>query len=313
MTISCARPSIPRAPDTRTIVAPHATVLSLVRFPSIAVRTTVRALTRGRRGSGTCAGATVRVASLPSRWPAVAAGVGAWGLILAPLRGVAQATPLRSAVAQDSVPTRVTVHVVRRSATDAVDSLPVADARVRSAEVSGVTDATGDVTLALPAGRRTLTITRIGYAPDSVVLVLRAGADTTLTAALRANAPTLAGVIVSATRSGRTADAEPTKVEVIEPEDVGEKVAMTPGSSAMILSEAPGVRVVTTSPASAPPVSASGGSAAATRPSSPTASPCSAPRPRGSACSKCHPSTSTTSRSSRAPRRRSTAARRSAA
>ncbi len=149
----------------------------------------------------------------------------------------------------DSARGRVTVRVVRLPATGAVDSLPLADARVRSAGASGLTDAAGRATLALPAGRRTITAAHIGDAPDSVMLVVRADADTNLTIALRTNAPTLAGVVVSATRSGRTADAEPTKVEVVEPEDVGEKAAMTPGSSAMILSEAPGVRVVTTTPA----------------------------------------------------------------
>ena len=173
----------------------------------------------------------------------------AWGLLLAPTHGVAQATPVPPDAARDSPRTRVIVRVVRRPATRAVDPLPLAEARVRSAEARGVTDATGRVTLALAPGPHTITAAHIGYAPDSVTLVIRPSADTSIILALGAVTPTLAGVVVSATRSGRTAEAEPTKVEVVEPEDVAEKVAMTPGSSAMILSEAPGVRVVTTSPA----------------------------------------------------------------
>ena len=180
-------------------------------------------------------------------YPPAAFVFGAVGVALGATRVAAQ-TPTAPAP-PDSAGARVTVRVVRRSGPGAPDTVPLADARVRSPGIGVITDAAGRATLALLRGPHTITVAHIGYAPDSVTLVVRPGADTSVTLALGTVAPTLAGVVVSATRSGRTADAEPTKVEVVEPEDVGEKVAMTPGSAAMILSEAPGVRVVTTTPA----------------------------------------------------------------
>ena len=126
---------------------------------------------------------------------------------------------------------------------------PVPDAGVRSGRVGAQTDGAGRATLVLAPGPRTVIVAKIGYAPDSLRLQVRLGLDTTVTVALRPLAAALSGVVVSATRTGRPAETDPTRVEVVEPEDVGEKVAMTPGSARMVLSEAPGVRVVTTAPA----------------------------------------------------------------
>lgn len=55
-------------------------------------------------------------------------------------------------------------------------------------------------------------------------------------------------VIVQATRSGRVAQDEPIRVEVIDREEIEEKILMRPGNIAMLLSETGGLRVQTTSP-----------------------------------------------------------------
>ncbi|WP_310498353.1 TonB-dependent receptor domain-containing protein [Sandarakinorhabdus sp.] len=55
-------------------------------------------------------------------------------------------------------------------------------------------------------------------------------------------------IVVQATRSGRTADDEAVRVEVIEREEIEEKILMTPGNIAMLVAETPGVRVQVTSP-----------------------------------------------------------------
>lgn len=55
-------------------------------------------------------------------------------------------------------------------------------------------------------------------------------------------------IVVQATRSGRTADNEAIRVEVIEREEIEEKILMTPGNVAMLVAETPGVRVQVTSP-----------------------------------------------------------------
>lgn len=56
-------------------------------------------------------------------------------------------------------------------------------------------------------------------------------------------------IIVQATRSGRRVQDEPIRVEAISREEIEEKLLMTPGNIAMLVSETPGVRVQVTSPA----------------------------------------------------------------
>lgn len=56
-------------------------------------------------------------------------------------------------------------------------------------------------------------------------------------------------IVVQATRSGRRVQDEPTKVEVINREEIEEKILMRPGNIAMILSETGGLRVQVVSPA----------------------------------------------------------------
>ena len=56
-------------------------------------------------------------------------------------------------------------------------------------------------------------------------------------------------VLVQATRSGRIADDQPIRVEVVNREEIQEKAAMRPGNISMLVAETGGVRVQTTSPA----------------------------------------------------------------
>jgi iron complex outermembrane receptor protein len=56
-------------------------------------------------------------------------------------------------------------------------------------------------------------------------------------------------IIVQATRNDRRVQNEPIRVEVIGREEIEEKLLMTPGKIAMLVSETPGVRVQVTSPA----------------------------------------------------------------
>jgi iron complex outermembrane receptor protein len=55
-------------------------------------------------------------------------------------------------------------------------------------------------------------------------------------------------IIVEATRSGRRVQDEPVRVEVLNREEIEEKILMRPGNIAMILSETGGLRVQVTSP-----------------------------------------------------------------
>ena len=55
-------------------------------------------------------------------------------------------------------------------------------------------------------------------------------------------------VVIGATRSTRRVEDEPLRVEVIDDEEIEEKLLMTPGDITMMLNETPGLRVQTTSP-----------------------------------------------------------------
>lgn len=56
-------------------------------------------------------------------------------------------------------------------------------------------------------------------------------------------------IIVQATRSGRVANDQPIRVELINREEIEEKAAMRPGNISMLVAETGGVRMQTTSPA----------------------------------------------------------------
>ena len=56
-------------------------------------------------------------------------------------------------------------------------------------------------------------------------------------------------IVVQATRSGRRVQDEPVRVEVLNREEIEEKITMRPGNIAMILSETGGLRVQVTAPA----------------------------------------------------------------
>jgi outer membrane receptor for ferrienterochelin and colicins len=60
---------------------------------------------------------------------------------------------------------------------------------------------------------------------------------------------TVEEIVVQATRSGRRVQDEPIRVEVLDREEIEEKLLMVPGNIAMLVSETPGLRVQVTSPA----------------------------------------------------------------
>ncbi|HEX5726510.1 MAG TPA: TonB-dependent receptor, partial [Longimicrobiaceae bacterium] len=125
---------------------------------------------------------------------------------------------------------------------------PVADASVRSGAVARRTGADGRAVLVLPAGPRTVSASKLGFAPDSATVTVRAGADTTLTLTLEERAEELEALVVTSTRTGQRLEDEPTRVEVLPREEVEEKMLMTPGDIAMLLNETSGLRVQTTAP-----------------------------------------------------------------
>jgi outer membrane receptor for ferrienterochelin and colicins len=125
---------------------------------------------------------------------------------------------------------------------------PVSGAEVSAGAVGALTDAAGVATLRLASGEHALRVTRIGYATADLDILLRAGIDTTVVVTLVEEAVETQGIVVVSTRADRRIEDEPLRVEVVEREEIEEKLLMTPGDIAMLLNETAGLRVQPTAP-----------------------------------------------------------------
>jgi iron complex outermembrane receptor protein len=114
--------------------------------------------------------------------------------------------------------------------------------------VGAQTDAAGSATVRLPAGERRIVVSRLGVRPDTLALSLRAGQDTSVAVRLEEASAELEAVVVAATRGERRVEDTPLRVEVVDEEEVAEKLAMRPASIQMLLAETGGLRVQATSP-----------------------------------------------------------------
>lgn len=159
-------------------------------------------------------------------------------LFLSCVASVFLVTPLKAQLAPTA-----TVHVTVRSAAG-----PVAGALVSSGRVGAATNDSGIAVLHLQAGAASIMTRRIGFAPDTLRLILAEGADMTASVQLVERAETIAPVIVSSTRTERRVEDEPLRIEVLAGEDVGEKTQMHPADLRVLLTEMSGVRIQTTSP-----------------------------------------------------------------
>ncbi|HEY6090168.1 MAG TPA: TonB-dependent receptor [Gemmatimonadaceae bacterium] len=128
-------------------------------------------------------------------------------------------------------------------------SEPIPGAVVRSGSLGALTDSAGNATLRLPPGPQRVIVARLGFLPDTLSVLIAPTADTTIEVRLAPAVVRLAEVIVGAGRVERRVQDEPERVEVLSGEDVGEKAIMHPANPMTLVSEMPGVRVQTTSPA----------------------------------------------------------------
>ena len=152
-------------------------------------------------------------------------------------------TAAPAAVAASAADSLATLRVrVRR------DTVPLEGAIVRSGRAGAPTDATGAATLRLAPGPHAVITARLGFRPDTARLTLRAGQDTAIAVRLAERGAELEAVVVTSTRGERRVEDTPLRVEVIDEDEVAEKVAMTPGDIAMMLNETSGLRVQTTNP-----------------------------------------------------------------
>jgi outer membrane receptor for ferrienterochelin and colicins len=162
-----------------------------------------------------------------------------WRRVLLPVL-VLTLVPATGVEAQEVTGT-VHLHVEAQAA-------PAAGAEVRAGPVRTLTDEHGRAQLRLPAGVHTISVRLTGYASRSLRVVVTEGMDATVVVTLAAEAIGLEGIVVTSTRTGRRIEDEPVRVEVLDREEIEEKMLMTPGDISMMLNETSGLRVQTTSP-----------------------------------------------------------------
>jgi outer membrane receptor for ferrienterochelin and colicins len=121
----------------------------------------------------------------------------------------------------------------------------VAGATVLANGTTTVTDRAGVAALSIAPGPLDLTVTRDGYLPATLVLLVGAGERRTVPVELQ---KLQEEVFVTATRSTTRMQDQPLRVEVVDQEEIEEKAMMTPGSVAMLVNETTGLRVQTTAP-----------------------------------------------------------------
>jgi outer membrane receptor for ferrienterochelin and colicins len=130
----------------------------------------------------------------------------------------------------------------------AAGDAPVAGASVVVNGTAYRSDERGQVAVDLPPGTVQIVVAKEGLNPATVSVELSPGETRTVPIALEPQATMEEHVVVAATRAGRTAEEEPTRVDVIDRDEIEEKSMMTPGDIVMMLNETGGLRVQATSP-----------------------------------------------------------------
>jgi outer membrane receptor for ferrienterochelin and colicins len=110
------------------------------------------------------------------------------------------------------------------------------------------TDAHGAVAIAVAPGAVEVVVVKEGFEPVSLSVTVAEGEQRTVTVDLAAQTALEEHVTVAATRTERGIDDEPIRVEVLDRDEIEEKLMMTPGDIVMMLNEMGGLRAQATSP-----------------------------------------------------------------
>jgi iron complex outermembrane receptor protein len=138
---------------------------------------------------------------------------------------------------------RATIRIEIRS-----DAGPVAGAVVTVNGISVSTDQSGIATTTVPLGAVDVSVSKEGFLPAKTSLAADVAREWQVTVELKAQQQAQEEITVFATRTDKRLQDEPTRVEVLGPEEIDEKTMMTPGDIVMMLNEMGGLRVQSTSP-----------------------------------------------------------------
>ncbi len=138
-------------------------------------------------------------------------------------------------------------HVYLKISDGSGEPLTGANIAVARTTTGTVTDSTGTAELSnLPNGKTEIVISFIGYEEKHVVLNFPSDNNKTFDIVLE-EGEELEEIVISTTRSSRSIDNVPTRIEVISGEELGEKAAMNSSNIGMLLRETTGVLMQQTS------------------------------------------------------------------
>jgi len=106
----------------------------------------------------------------------------------------------------------------------------------------------GTVNVTVQPGTIRIAVKAQGFAPAETVVEVRTGEQRTIVLELLPQPTMEEEITVAATRTNKRIDDVPMRVEVLEREEIEEKMLMTPGDIVMMLNEMGGMRVQATSP-----------------------------------------------------------------
>jgi outer membrane receptor for ferrienterochelin and colicins len=128
------------------------------------------------------------------------------------------------------------------------EPLPGVSVVLQSTGKGAASDKNGFVELTgIPSGQQTINFTYYGYEVQSLPLVFPMNNNDTLEILLEEKEAELEEVIIQSTRTSRTIQNSPTRVETIDGEELDEKNNMRPANVSMLLHESTGLQVQQTS------------------------------------------------------------------
>ena len=138
----------------------------------------------------------------------------------------------------------ITITVRNKDTSEAVAEATVT---VKDSDISGKTNAAGEATLSnIPDGPQTIEVFSPGYETAELAVSFPSSESTPRVVLLELHNE-VGSVTIESTRTGREIEAEPTRVEAIDEEEIDEKISMLPANVSMVLAESTGIQVQQTS------------------------------------------------------------------
>ena len=125
---------------------------------------------------------------------------------------------------------------------------PVAGAEIVVAGRTHTTDQRGEARIDVVPGTIELTVAKEGFVPVTTTVTVAGEQQQAVTIELQKIPSVQEAITVAATRTNRGLEDQPMRVEVLDAEEIDEKLMMTPGDVVMMLNEMGGMRVQATSP-----------------------------------------------------------------